>query len=69
MTNINGAEFKRWMVTVPLGPSDSALLKTLAEREQRPVAQYMRVLLRQAAIEAKLLAPVQAQEAAEIGCV
>lgn len=47
---------------MPLNPSDSALLKTLALREQRPYAQYMRKLLRDAAVEANLVAPVQAQE-------
>ena len=48
---------------MPLNPSDSALLKTLALREQRPYAQYMRKLLRDAARQANLVAPVESIEA------
>ena len=51
------------MVSVPLDAEDSALLKTLALREQRPYAQYMRKLLRDAARQANLVAPVESIEA------
>lgn len=46
-----------------LSNEDETHLAILAAREDRHKAQYIRTLIRQAARQANLVAPVQAQEA------